>query len=458
MDLSRLRQAIEDALLPHLKRKTHKELPGECVRFGLPAPPPDEFGSRADRVDDAWSRLNDEDLSRVGQLTLEQALVREDEARRTLEDLLWQDLGPRIPKRYRRELADAFEEENYHAGDLFGRHQPFLDLVERLFLDRGTITFIAPDPRKADIERHVIRNRRDWPVDHFFENLGVYDCVDYRFVQFLEGLASAELTPNVEALELFTKIANSALKPCRVEFRQIDEQEGYPVFRLFSSDAGVTGRPKNVIFGGPKPELRLKDAVNNDIEIVKGADRVLIFDRPIPADGLKWTDLVVWYADLQRRPIDRDLRRSLYARLRDGVPASSPGQYAVFTEFYALFAGRVDSLPALLPEVWLHWDPKSVRARGADRLPRFRMDFLVLFSHSERVVIEVDGRHHYSEEVDGTHVARPSKYAEMVRADRDLRLAGYEVYRFGSKELEGEAGKSLVREFFQALYRKHGRL
>ncbi|GII32896.1 hypothetical protein [Planotetraspora mira] len=52
----------------------------------------------------------------------------------------------------------------------------------------------------------------------------------------------------------------------------------------------------------------------------------------------------------------------------------------------------MQGLPALLPEVWLHWDPKTVRARGTEALLRFRMDFLLLLSRGQRVVLEVDGR------------------------------------------------------------------
>ena len=47
---------------------------------------------------------------------------------------------------------------------------------------------------------------------------------------------------------------------------------------------GVSGAMKNLIFAstGEKPELIFRDAVNNDVEIVKNADKVLIYDRPLP--------------------------------------------------------------------------------------------------------------------------------------------------------------------------------
>jgi hypothetical protein len=44
----------------------------------------------------------------------------------------------------------------------------------------------------------------------------------------------------------------------------------------------------------------------------------------------------------------------------------------------------------------------------------------------------------------------------MVSADRDLRLSGYEVYRFGANELVGDAADSLFERFFERLWEVHG--
>jgi hypothetical protein len=40
---------------------------------------------------------------------------------------------------------------------------------------------------------------------------------------------------------------------------------------------------------------KLRDAINNDIEIVENADSVLVYDRPIGADGIRWRDLQTWW-------------------------------------------------------------------------------------------------------------------------------------------------------------------
>lgn len=48
----------------------------------------------------------------------------------------------------------------------------------------------------------------------------------------------------------------------------------------------------------------------------------------------------------------------------------------------------------------------------------------------------------------------------MAAADRDLRLSGYEIYRFGGKELTKANStdprpRQLLRDFFTRLYKRH---
>ncbi|WP_329086149.1 hypothetical protein OG979_25160 [Actinomadura citrea] len=67
---------------------------------------------------------------------------------------------------------------------------------------------------------------------------------------------------------------------------------------------------------------------------------------------------------------------------------------------------------------------------------------------------EVDGKHHYADK----DTASPRLYSEMVAEDRELRLYGYEVYRFGGYELMQEEGvaRDTLRGFFAELLRRHG--
>jgi very-short-patch-repair endonuclease len=82
------------------------------------------------------------------------------------------------------------------------------------------------------------------------------------------------------------------------------------------------------------------------------------------------------------------------------------------------------------------------------------MDFLLLLPRGQRVVLEVDGSHHFTSP-DGRPDA--ARYADGVRGDRDLKLSGYEVFRFGATELQDrEAACGLLRRFFAELFRRFG--
>ena len=55
---------------------------------------------------------------------------------------------------------------------------------------------------------------------------------------------------------------------------------------------------KNIIFAaeGNKPRIVLRDAIDNVIEMVEGADRVLVYDSPLSRNGLTRGELVEWWA------------------------------------------------------------------------------------------------------------------------------------------------------------------
>ncbi len=213
---------------------------------------------------------------------------------------------------------------------------------------------------------------------------------------------------------------------------------------------GHGGPVKNLVFGSvKKPDLVLLDALSNDLGLVN-KDDALIFDGGIPEDGLSWRQLV---RELLPTDAEEDLREAglrLYHRLTECL--ASDAERNLFHAYAKRYRRLGFDQPALVPQVWLHYDPKAAWQRGAGSpLSRQRMDFLLLLAGRRRVVLEVDGIHHYS---DGAGWASTAKYAEMVRADRDLRLAGYEVYRFGGAELmETESTRVLLDSFLGKLFR-----
>ena len=110
-------------------------------------------------------------------------------------------------------------------------------------------------------------------------------------------------------------------------------------------------------------------------------------------------------------------------------------------------------IPALVPQVYLHYDPRSkYQRKGQVVYSHQRMDFLMLLPGGIQIVFELDGQQHYSQ----NGKAAPALYAEMVKADRALRLKGYEVYRFGGYEfLDENNAKQMICEFFDKLFERY---
>ncbi|WP_241739653.1 hypothetical protein [Burkholderia pseudomallei] len=251
---------------------THTMLPTLCKELGLPVPATD--GSKRDRMTASFEATADADLPAVAR----KLLVRHPPnatTRNQIQDILWSDSGcPPIPKRYRREVARRLNRE-----ELYGDARRFDDLLERLWIldadDWPKLLGGKPSGLRADIQQHVHRNPEDWPAETLFDQLGAYDASDRRFALFLEGLASADVRPDEAAQRYFVACVNESLRNCGVELRETDSEGGYPVFSMVSLHAAVKGRPKNLIFASPdKPDLRFRDALDNDVEIVTNADGV----------------------------------------------------------------------------------------------------------------------------------------------------------------------------------------
>lgn len=423
-------------------------LPGGCDALGLPKPPPVEKDSKEKYLTRSVDAIPEESLARIAEGYVGRYPFAEGhDSSFEVEEHLWASLPSLgLTKRTRHEIARALDPE-----DLCLRGEPFIAMLRGLFrLQRAGGWVRGLD---AEIEQHVLRNPGDWTTEYLFEQLGAYDVSERRFAKLVEGLVSPDVRPDEGSIRRTAATISAVLATTPVEFREVGEVDGYPHFR-FAPRGVSAGRPKNIIFASPrKPDIRFRDAVNNDIEIVTERDSVLVYDRPIPRHGLLWRDVQSWYAELTGIADGEEAKKALYLRLKDSLPSNSPPQRALFHFFHETLGAQARDLPILLPEVWLHWDPKTVRERGAPALLRFRMDFLLLLPNGVRVVIEVDGKQHYANEKGEADTAR---YAAMMAADRDLRLAGYEVFRFGGSELLGEGRRDRVRTFFERLFRQYG--
>lgn len=296
-----------------------------------------------------------------------------------------------------------------------------------------------------DIWQHCINNPNDWPTNWIFEDsrFELKDGKDELFLSFLCKTVHPEVRPETGDVKKLVNLYNGHLEKDGYKLEEVSQISGFPIYGFVSGKKRSQQSPKNLIFASPhKPDIRLVDAINNDIEIVSNADKVLVYDKPIHQEGLTWEILQSWWS-VHSGTAGNDAKKGLYRRLVNSLPQSSPPQKEFFVSYFKTFKHEIPSLPALLPEVWLHWDPKTVKERGFDALLRFRMDFLMLLPNNVRVVIEIDGKQHYE---------TPDIYGDMMRGDRDLRLAGYEVFRFGANELMRNNSQVLVAEFFDRIF------
>jgi very-short-patch-repair endonuclease len=314
------------------------------------------------------------------------------------------------------------------------------------------------DTAGRDIFQHRVLNPCDWPDDWIFrdERFGLADN-DEALLAFLVEMLHPEVRTNLAEVEQLRDFLNKVLIHDGYEIVQVDAISGAPIFDYRLIGSGVRGSMKNLIFAalGPKPEIVLDDAVNNDLHFVRNAENCLVYDRPLGAHGLTWAELTDWWADRQGMTgePDRDISRSLYRRLDQSL-GDNDAERRILHTYAERYVRLGPGIPALIPQVYLHYDPYTATERRAPGpLPRQRMDFLLLLPHRARVVIECDGKQHYADD-DGR--ANPRQYADMMRADRDLRLKGYEVYRFGGAELvDDDAAQHLLSAFFDRLHQRY---
>ncbi|QPM90614.1 AbiJ-related protein [Pseudooceanicola algae] len=424
-----------------LQGMSHAQLSQEPERVaGLVVPAREGFSKRQ-RIEAVLENLTQEDLA---QLALKFAAVR--------HDILLDEAGrkvleagdPPLTQITRRDVARIL-------GDDLAGERSTVEVVEGYFpLSSPLEDFLGSggESLRNQITRYMDHNQGDWSVEHLFGEIGAFDCSKARFGALLEETVHP-LTRSGDDQTKTVAALNAVLARDGYELAQEGEISGHPLFSFRSLARGVSGRPKNLIFAsrGPKPEIGFADAINNDLVILSGEESCLVYDRPIGASGLVWSELVAWWGEATPGADAADLG----ARLQESL-ASDAERKLFATYFKAYRSALGEALPALLPQVYLHYDPAIVKTlRHRLPLPRQRMDFLLLLPNRQRIVIEVDGKHHFSEN------GRPSLkvYADMVSADRELRLSGYEVYRFGANELVGDNAEARITDFFDKLIRLH---
>lgn len=339
------------------------------------------------------------------------------------------------------------------------------DFVKRIF--PNIVDMKSTDSRyttaEQDIWQHMDRND-DWTFEYlFYTYLDIGRVPDGDFLYFLQQYVhplvqrckwDEDIGERIDLQEDCVSAINKYLETSgyRLEVEKMiaDKKVYVPVALV----AGVSGKVRNIIFAATqKPELVFSDALNNDIQIIRNEEYCIVYDKEIPKNGLTWKQLVNWY--VEENGVSEI---QLIDRLKESM--DSEPEKIFFDAYIEVIKEKGDDIPALLPQVYLYYDPMSVKMRGWKLFEHQKMDFLMLFSMAERVVIEIDGSQHYSEDVyiNGTkkRIASPIKYGEMVKAQREMELYGYWVYRFGGYEFCDGQVKNQIKLFFIRLLQKHG--
>ena len=420
-------------------RCTHETLPGAAEDAGF------SLGEAVSKRDRVLAGLKNADRTTLGAIAQRLGCRFADFDLEETGCLVLEEAEPPISEITRRDIAKAF------GHDLAGE-RPIDEILKPLWpIDSMGDGFFSGRSLAQQIVQHMVLNSTDWDAEHLFGELGALTCSRSRFARLLEAVIHPLARRGATAKRLASEL-NEILRRDGYKLETASEASGHPVYALSRLQRGVAGAPKNLIFAstGPKPELGFADAVNNDVVILAGAEHCLVYDRSIRRDGLLWSELVGWWGE--RHPEESDAAKSLGLRLRASL--SSLGEQGLFDTYFRRYRPMLQlALPALVPQVYLHYDPAVVRTLAhRASFPRQRMDFLLLLPNRARVVIEVDGQHHF------TRNDKPSltAYSEMVCADRDLRLAGYEIFRFGANELVGTELQALIERFFDRLFQLHG--
>lgn len=447
-----LAEVLREAVIG-LSSYRHQDLEGIGNELGLPIPPrtTESANGEADSLTKG-ERLSKalDDLPATRHLSVLARFLEREPApalRNRIQDLLWsQESFPEINERTRRELAATLEQKTPIWGDFDG----FIALLRRLWvLESDLDVWTGHSGLVSEIERHMLRSPGDWDVLDLFKEVGALTCSDRRFALFLEGVLSGSVNPDESRQRTLVTTVTPVLDKAGLQVVETGHTNGFPDFSLVSTGTRVRS-PQLIVFasGTAKPDLRLREVLDREVEILDDIHQVLAYDRPVSRQGLTWDELHAWWVEQVSVPAG-DTKRSLWSRLLSALPKNSPPQRALFEGYYKLY-GQQEGFLALLPEVWLHWDPLSKSARGEDAFLTQRLDFLMFLPGHRRVVLEVDGQQHYSS---NEGLPSPAVYAQTTLGDRDLRLSGYEVYRFSGYELTGGRAPATLGEFFDRLLR-----
>lgn len=452
---------VRNALVEYLRSYSALDLPSICERLQIPCNNElDPMHSKATYLKSGLNKMKDSEI-----IELVKAIISDNDCPELLEKIgryLETELFE-VTSVTRRKIINWLSEQTDLEGELY------LDKFLNRIWDLKNMPSISREiNREEDILRHMVRNN-DWTYGELLKDvLKVIYVSDCTFKRFMEELVYPDVHSEERQKQYVTGL-NSFLRIDGYSLLCSNFISGNPVYTLQKNVRGVGNEIKNIIFAGigGKPDIVLDDSLSNTIKMIENGADCLVYNQPISAKGLTWKELVTWWGNVDE--YDEKCADRLFDRLIKSMDSNAEKNFMwVYYECFVKRRGNPE-IPALIPQVYCHYDPKSAALRNGAVYVHQRMDFLMLFSGKERVVIEIDGMQHYSNEQEmdvfenkeikkvNKNIASSKKYAEMVEDDRKLKLYGYNVFRFGGYEfLPGQHPKSKIIHFFESLFKIYG--
>ncbi len=309
-------------------------------------------------------------------------------------------------------------------------------------------------PTKAEVLSYYIKATNQMTYrDLLMDELEIMYFPDNKFIEFLEYLVSPEVRTDDEQTQ-YVQAINAIIEDDGYELVLNSSKVSFRYYKIQKKNL-VSGNLKNLIFAPTgaikKPDIVIENSINNELSLANDTSNCLMYNFNPGMDGLKLSDLIEWWKESTSMSENKDIEKDLYMRLRDSLD-SKPEKIFLYVYFKYYRNKEKKDVPALIPQVQLHYDPRTIKQRGGKPLyNRQRMDFLMLLPGGRNIVFEIDGKEHYSK--DGK--PSPQIYSEMVKADRELKLKGYDVYRFGGYELCADDAGTMLCSFFDKFFKKY---
>lgn len=291
----------------------------------------------------------------------------------------------------------------------------------------------------------------EWSLSEFFNYIELIDKPNVIFLRFLQELLSPEIRSEKENEKLVEKINNFLQIDLLKLMRDESKNGGRSKFSIKKIKTKENLAPKKIIFAaiGSKPNVGITDLMDNEVGFLDNTGDALLYDNKIDS-YLTWEELKNWWSITNKYA-----SHSLKDRLMQCL--DSEAEELFFDAYFNIFEDKLgEKLPALIPQVYISYDPLTAKNLPNNKTRvRQRVDFLLILPNLKRVLIEIDGKQHYST----NNMVDVGKYAEMVAFDRELKLRGYEVFRFGGGEFYNhnhspvQNSHTIVENFFNKLFR-----